>query len=714
MKTKLYSAFTAISILLFTATCFSQIYNYTDDITGVPAAVDPNATGSNLARVNGATTVGLPCTDGFSSQNFSSTATYVSSLAAIQFSVTANAGYQLNIQSFSVGNRRSSSGPSLNRLAYSTDGGVNWIDNGSNYNPPTGSCGAMTTLPWNMADFSSTSIVLFRIYGFSAPSVNGQHQLKNVLVIGTATLIPVLGCTDPAACNYDPLANVNDGSCVYPGCTDPLACNYNASASCDDGSCIISGAPCDDGEAFTTGDFIQPDCNCLGYPVNDEKAGAMPLIQSYLYTCNFAIASNFTFATTSPDAYSTVITGEDLWYSFVAATSAVRVEISSSSFNGVVELQNASGTMLDQENVIAATGLEYLNKDGLVQGDTYYVIIRNYDSSIGDQWIDICPQYVPDSRIANPQPLYNSPCNSLKADWVGAWQYQFVFTNQTTAAVTSLTTTNTTFFKPSNVPGMQWDETFDTEVNPTFQLYDAAGNLETAFVLSDEITALTFAPHPLMQIRVQDRCPAGPNFIGSSIAGEPFVCMSVDYQWEFTRTDIPAAPIYHLRGYSNRFLQLNTVPGLVQGGVYDVRVRPVFAYAYGDWGAVHCMSIVPVSSMMVENEDEGQNTLSPQLQTVWSADENFDKDEFSTASLYPNPNRGNEVYINLTGMMASDIISLECFDETGRPVGHLQSEVMSDEDLVIHFSNELAIGFYTICAKDIYGKTVNEKFVVMR
>lgn len=35
---------------------------------------------------------------------------------------------------------------------------------------------------------------------------------------------PVTGCTDPAACNYNPLATVDDGSCIYlpnPNCTGP-------------------------------------------------------------------------------------------------------------------------------------------------------------------------------------------------------------------------------------------------------------------------------------------------------------------------------------------------------------------------------------------------------------------------------------------------------------------------------------------------------------
>ena len=48
------------------------------------------------------------------------------------------------------------------------------------------------------------------------------------------------GCTDEMACNFDPEATVDNGSCDYDscsGCTDVAACNFNSNATVDDGSC---------------------------------------------------------------------------------------------------------------------------------------------------------------------------------------------------------------------------------------------------------------------------------------------------------------------------------------------------------------------------------------------------------------------------------------------------------------------------------------------
>ena len=53
-------------------------------------------------------------------------------------------------------------------------------------------------------------------------------------------VVEVLGCTDMGACNYDPSANTDDGTCEYTscsGCVDPMACNYDPAATIDDGTC---------------------------------------------------------------------------------------------------------------------------------------------------------------------------------------------------------------------------------------------------------------------------------------------------------------------------------------------------------------------------------------------------------------------------------------------------------------------------------------------
>ena len=79
-----------------------------------------------------------------------------------------------------------------------------------------------------------------------------------------------MGCTDAAACNYDELATEDDGSCEFPvdlygsdaldcdgncladadgdeicdgdeiaGCQDETACNFDPTATDDDGSCSL-------------------------------------------------------------------------------------------------------------------------------------------------------------------------------------------------------------------------------------------------------------------------------------------------------------------------------------------------------------------------------------------------------------------------------------------------------------------------------------------
>ena len=84
-------------------------------------------------------------------------------------------------------------------------------------------------------------------------SLYAEYNALNPATCDDGSCYGLLGCTNPAASNYDPLAIVNDGSCVacVYGCTNPADFNYDASANCDDGSCIASVYGCTDSSATT-------------------------------------------------------------------------------------------------------------------------------------------------------------------------------------------------------------------------------------------------------------------------------------------------------------------------------------------------------------------------------------------------------------------------------------------------------------------------------
>jgi uncharacterized protein (TIGR02145 family) len=53
------------------------------------------------------------------------------------------------------------------------------------------------------------------------------------------------------------------------GCTNAAACNYNVAATQDDGSCLILGATCNDGNANTSNDVINANCQCAGTAIGN-------------------------------------------------------------------------------------------------------------------------------------------------------------------------------------------------------------------------------------------------------------------------------------------------------------------------------------------------------------------------------------------------------------------------------------------------------------
>ena len=154
----------------------------------------------------------------------------------------------------------------------------------------------------NVALAANTSYILHLIEGAAATgcsvgygdgeAFNADGPLAGSDLVFTLTYCPtpgiVFGCTDPSACNFDPTATGEDGSCqaldcqgtcggpayLDPdcgcldseaeagsclGCTDPSSCNFDAAATVEDGSCLPTDCNGDCGGSATL-----TACGCIG------------------------------------------------------------------------------------------------------------------------------------------------------------------------------------------------------------------------------------------------------------------------------------------------------------------------------------------------------------------------------------------------------------------------------------------------------------------
>ena len=100
---------------------------------------------------------------------------------------------------------------------------------------------------FNACNYDSTATTDNGSCQMPAPNADcsGNCLLGYVNHLQLGCVLLTVGCTDATACNYDPAAIADDGSCILPdGCTDPLYLEYDATAQCDDGSCatlIVNG-----------------------------------------------------------------------------------------------------------------------------------------------------------------------------------------------------------------------------------------------------------------------------------------------------------------------------------------------------------------------------------------------------------------------------------------------------------------------------------------
>lgn len=182
-------------ILLIRTAAFAQIYSNT--FTGPSACPTPGNIPTLAANASGTvvTRNTITCTAAsnvFNSTNLNNTAA-VKDNSYIEFSVTPDAGYQLNITSLSFFIQGSITAPNQLEVRYSTDGFATATSWGAAPNTVTSPGG---TRVWDFADFSTTAgeTVTFRFYpygtqrsdlGTTNASATGTLRLDNIILNGT-------------------------------------------------------------------------------------------------------------------------------------------------------------------------------------------------------------------------------------------------------------------------------------------------------------------------------------------------------------------------------------------------------------------------------------------------------------------------------------------------------------------------------------------------
>lgn len=130
----------------------------------------------------------------------------------------------------------------------------------------------------------------------------------------------VWGCLDPQACNFNPQATHDNGSCLVSdchgtcggsayiiedcgcvggdtgvdaqtcyGCTNTAACNYDSTASIEDGSCTENDC---NGDCNGTAIF-DSDCGCIGGNTGIDASGCLDICEGTLALSHYLYEDNF-------------------------------------------------------------------------------------------------------------------------------------------------------------------------------------------------------------------------------------------------------------------------------------------------------------------------------------------------------------------------------------------------------------------------------------
>ncbi|MFZ4786194.1 MAG: T9SS type A sorting domain-containing protein, partial [Flavobacteriales bacterium] len=411
------------------------------------------------------------------------------------------------------------------------------------------------------------------------------------------------------------------------------------------------------------------------------------------------------------------VVGDDVWYRFTATSSAYRIATTGASGDVSLQLMDATGTT----TIVAAVNNNTANSDevlvatSLTPSTVYAVRVINQSASPAS--FTICAQAFGTSGCAYGS-SYSSICSNFKSIWTGATSYSVAFTDGTNNYTGSSTTTtlfglNTVTGNGGNVlsGGLRYSTNYTATVTANYIVTLPGGAGTTTVSLVGASCSVNISAHPVVALRTSDSSSGvgvNPRAFNSFVAGEPWLCDVVSYDWRIQEIDPTLLTNIGLAdtinsGSTSRFIRLNaaTAPAFHTGGRYKLQVRPVFAYGPGTFGTVREVLIAGVAPSMVMENPGTEVVLVDKI-----------NEGGVFASLYPNPNAGESVNLNIAGI-ESESVNISIMDASGRVVWSNRYVVDGALFTTVNFDRPLAAGMYMV--EMVYnGQVMTQRMMVQK
>jgi len=232
----------------------------------------------------------------------------------------------------------------------------------------------------------------------------------------------------------------------------------------------------------------------------------------------------------------------------------------------------------------------------------------------------------------------------------------------------------------------------------------------TKLVLS-QACSITLIEQPQLLVKSNQRCSQGATLYRSTYlqgaVASSGLCGVTGYRVEFTPVsncagDNPQTLDAFVKTVSSPAASIslnyafNQIPLIGNSGIgyWSVRWMPRFGSIDGEYGNAHVIAVngTAPAAMLAEPADE--------MNAVTSAGASID------ANIYPNPNSGELVNINMTDITADNVF-VRIMDSMGRVVYTNRYTVDGSLNTMVSFSKPLAAGLYMVEFTD--GDTVMTK-----